>query len=194
MVTIKKIKNYDEINLDLKNTLLVLDIDETIIKFPEINQKWWDDNYGEQYKIHEMGKAREIVLKRWINIIETNKPIMLDEKKFNDLITKSNELKHKIIFLTARIPNLETITKKNLNDCGIKYDENDLYHLPKEPVPKNKGQIIKEVVKQLDYIENIIFVDDVMHNIESVINEFKIDDDCIKYNLHLYLMDHENLD
>ena len=62
-------KDYAKIDVSLKNTLLVLDIDETIIKFPNINQKWWDDNYGEQYKIHEIKKARDIVLKKWINII-----------------------------------------------------------------------------------------------------------------------------
>ena len=196
MITIQKIKNYDKIDVSLKNTLLVLDIDETIIKFPNINQKWWDDNYGEQYKIHEIKKARDIVLKKWINIINKFKPIMLDKEKFDQMINKSNKLNHKIIFLTARIPELNEITKKNLSDCEIDYYENNLYHLPyQEPRAKNKGQIIREVVNQLDNIENIIFVDDMMHNMESVINEFIHDnDECIKYNLHLYLMDHENLD
>ena len=196
MISVHKIKNYDDILIDIRhsNTLLVLDIDETIIKFPEINQKWWDDNLNYYYTLYEMGKAKKIVFNQWLEKIHNNDPIMLDINKYNLMIDKANNHGYKIIFLTARPPDLRNITEKNLDSCNIKYNKDDIYFLPNEIGIKNKGQIIIDIVQQLTHINNIIFVDDVMHNIDSVINEFTSNDKYKqKYNLELYLMNHENL-
>jgi hypothetical protein len=187
MTDIIKIKNYDEINFN-KKSLLVLDIDETIIKFPGINQKWWDDNYDDYYKLYDINKARQIVLDKWIDIIDNIDPIMLDREKFNKMINRANELNCKIIFLTARIPELKEITEKNLKKCAIIFNKNDIYY------SKNKGKTIFEIISNIDdTIDNIIFVDDVLYNINSVLDTFN-DDIKNKYNLQLYLMDHENMD
>jgi hypothetical protein len=181
-----KIKNYDEIEIK-KKSLLVLDIDETIIKFPNINQKWWDDNYDDHYKFYDMDKARKIVLNKWIEIIESINPQMLDEQKFNDLINTANKFKCQIIFLTARIQELKSVTEKNLISCNINYNNNIYYS-------KNKGDAILDFIKnKLDEdIDNIIFVDDVLYNINCVNDVFN-EDIKNKYKLQLYLMDHENL-
>ena len=44
----KQIKNYDEIIIS-PNTLVIMDIDDTIIKFKSMNKTWWKD-INEYYK------------------------------------------------------------------------------------------------------------------------------------------------
>jgi len=195
IVPIYKIKNYDDIYIDTinSNTLIVFDIDETIIKFPGINQKWWDDNYNYHYTLYDINNARQKVFNQWLEIIHNYEPIMLDKIKFNTIMDKINSVNSKIVFLTARPPELREITEKNLDSCNIKYNKEDIYFLPNKSETKNKGEMIIKIIQQLNHINDIIFVDDVIHNVQSVINEFA-KKNLFDYNLQLYLMDHENLD
>ena len=62
-----KIINYHQINL-IKDALIVFDIDETILKFKDISQVWWDSNYNEYYRIYDIHSARQKVLNKWIDM------------------------------------------------------------------------------------------------------------------------------
>ena len=42
---IKHINTFSQINPIKPKTLVVLDIDETILRFQQIDNKWWDDTY-----------------------------------------------------------------------------------------------------------------------------------------------------
>lgn len=179
-----KIINYHQINL-IKDALIVFDIDETILKFKDISQVWWDSNYNEYYRIYDIHSARQKVLNKWIDIISTTQPKILDEFKFNELLNQANLLNCKIVFLTARDPMLAEITKQNLDSCNITINTDDIYY------SKTKGTQLMEILKKYNDIHNIIFIDDVKHNLDDVYNKFN--DFNHDYQLHLYLMDHENI-
>ena len=180
----KTITNYCQINI-IKDALIVLDIDETILKFKDINQEWWVVNYNEHYKLYDIKTARELVLNKWIEIISCTQPKILDESKFNKLLNKASLLNCKIVFLTARDPILSQITKQNLNSCNITINPNDIYY------SKTKGTELMRILNKYPLIKDIIFVDDVIYNLENVYNKFNnFNHD---YNINLYLMNHENI-
>jgi predicted secreted acid phosphatase len=188
---INKIVNYDEIKL-MPNSLIVFDIDETILKFQGINQKWWDFNYNEYYRYYEMSHARKLVLNKWFDIVSTSQPKILDEVCFNDLIKNANKLNCKIIYLTARDKEqMAEVTEKNLNSCNISFNVNDIYY------SKSKGDKLLEILESIknqmenyktSSINDIIFIDDVLANVNDV--QKKLSN---RYNLHLYHIDHINL-
>ena len=78
------ISNYDEIKV-LNKSLVCIDLDETIIHFPGINQTWWE-NTKKAYNLINDLTSDEMAYKDWLNIISLNTPKMLDEIQFNKLI------------------------------------------------------------------------------------------------------------
>lgn len=181
---INNIVNYDEIKL-IPNSLLVFDIDETILKFPNIHQQWWEFNYNEHYRFYEINHAKKLVLNKWINIVSNVQPKILDDLCFRNLVENAINMNCKIIYLTARDKELlADITQKNLNSCNITFDIDDIYY------SKSKGNKLLEIMEnyKLNSINDIIFIDDVLSNVEDV--QSKLSD---KYNVHLYHMNHINL-
>lgn len=175
---IKNIKNYDEIIIK-NNSLIILDIDETIIKFNTINSTWWNDikKYYELY--HNKEKADNLALQDWINIISNEKPELLDEELFLDLLNRIELTNSKLILLTARDQTLNEITIQNIKDCNINIDSNNIYH------SYPKGLKVLELYNSHNY-NNIIFVDDKLDNIKDVQDKLK------NNNINLYLITHQN--
>ena len=67
------IRNYDEIDI-LQNSLVILDIDETIITYSPITPTWWNDMkklYTDDHAYNE-----------WVHIISKHIPYLLDEPEF----------------------------------------------------------------------------------------------------------------
>jgi hypothetical protein len=185
------IKNYDEIKL-IKNALLILDIDETILRFEGITYDWFN-NIEKEWKLTNDIDRNKYVQDVWINTISKKKPIILDQKKFDDMINDAKSINCKLIFLTARDPltiskdntAMTKITEDNLKSCIDNVQLNDIYY------SKSKGNKILEILKEDIYsnISDIIFVDDLQHNLDDVNEAFKT---CSNFNLHLYLIKHEN--
>ena len=163
------IHNYDEISI-LDNSLVFLDLDETIIRFPFINSNWWDKTI-KAYELIDINTADERAYKDWQHIITTYNPIILDEHQFSLLINRIVKTNSKIIILTARDEKLKDITKKHLNKCKIFI--NDIFF------SKNKGNTI-EIIKQNHKYKNIIFVDD---NIKYINDVKKINPEVITYHI-----------
>lgn len=173
----KKIKNYDEINVE-PNTLVILDIDNTLIKFNSMGKTWWKDRI-EHYKQHtDAETANKLVYDDWEVTLNIEIPEPLDCDKYQDLLERIKMTNSKLMLLTARDINLKDITINQLNDCGIQIK--DVHH------SYPKGKKVKELYEQYKY-DNIIFVDDHLDNVEDVELEMK------EYNIECYLLDHENL-
>lgn len=174
----KQIRNYDEIII-YSNSLVILDIDDTIIKFNNISKRWWSDiNY--QYSLYyDKNVAYNLAFNKWKSIVENEKPILLDEVLFFDLINRINMSNSILLLLTARDDNLKELTIKNIKDCKININPNNIYFDYK------KGNKIKELIN-IYPDRHVIFVDDVIDNVIDVEN---IMSDSI---ITCYLINHIN--
>jgi hypothetical protein len=94
------ISNYDKINV-LNNSLVCIDLDETIIRFPGINQSWWE-NRKRAYDLIDDLTSDQMAYKDWLDIIHSNTPKMLDEIQFNQLMERVINTRSKIVIITAR--------------------------------------------------------------------------------------------
>lgn len=172
----KKITKFNQINL-IKNSLVVLDIDETIIKFDNINKAWWSDTFDKHYSItknHDC--AHNLSLDDWISHITINRPKLVDEGIYDwiNLIDKHN---CDLIFLTARNKNLKDITHSHLNIVNLSCNKDKVYF------NQEKGDELFSIVNaQYSDKKNIIVVDDVEINLIDIKNKFTDTD----FNLHLY--------
>jgi hypothetical protein len=167
------ISNYDEI-IVLNKSLVCIDLDETIIHFPDINQTWWE-NTKKAYNLINDLTSDEMAYKDWLNIISSNTPKMLDEIQFNKLMERVKNTRSKIVIITARNNNLEELTNKHLLECNINIS--DVYYSHK------KGDTVNQL-KRL-YSGPIIFIDDIIRNINDVKN--------INPEVTTYHMKHINL-
>jgi hypothetical protein len=172
-----EISTYKEIDI-IPNSLIVFDIDDTLIKFNELGKSWWDSEMIKNKKVHnnDFNKARETTLKTWIEQIQIHKPVHIDKDAFEGLLLKALTRRCHIIFLTARDASIRHLTEKHLEACGIKYYHRDLYH------SENKGLALKNILKEerFQHYKHIIVVDDMLHNLVNI-------NDTIKSNHNLYL-------
>lgn len=153
---------FNMINIT-ENTLIVLDIDDTIITFNEINNKWWRQKYNE-YK-HQFDNNLDIhnyILNEWESKLYTSTPSHTDETGLINLIINSKIHNSNIICLTARKKIHESITYKHFSDLNIDlpiYFSNG----------NNKGEILENIIRN-NYSEykKIIFVDDQIKNLRNV--------------------------
>lgn len=176
------IKNYNEIVVP-DNTLVVLDIDETIIKFNGLHNTWVSELRKYYELFHEKKKADQMALNEWINIISTEKPELLDEELFLDLVDRVKKSNSDLILLTARNKELCDVTIKNLKDCNLDIDSNDIYY------SWPKGNKLVEVYNNKYVGKNVIFVDDKLDNLEDVEKSLKENN----INITSYLITHEKL-
>ena len=211
LINVHHINNYDQIHIDPKSkSLVVLDIDETIFKFEDIDYKWWEDNYKKYADFgYDTNKSTEIICKEWIEYIESRRPIMLDQIKFNELLDTIKNTDSKLIFLTARTEDMKNLTIKQLSESGIHFNEitseqaktsstvnlqDNSFILAETDIyfSKNKGLMLKNLLEQT-YTEfkNIIFVDDLERNISDVKKNML--DIHSKYKIDLYQLKHINL-
>jgi hypothetical protein len=153
------ISNYDEIVV-LNKSLVCIDLDETIIRFPGINQDWWE-NTKKAYNLIDDLTSDQMAYKDWIDIIHTNTPKILDEIQFNKLMERVKNTGSKIVIITARNNNLEELTIQHLLECNINIS--DIFYSNK------KG----DTVNQIKRLHNgpIIFIDDIIRNITDVKNK-----------------------
>jgi hypothetical protein len=173
----KVIKNYDEIILQ-PNTLIIMDIDDTLIKFNSIGKTWWKD-INEYYAKHNDVKiAKQLAYNDWKSIIEKEKPELLDTELFLELLDRIDNTNSKLILLTARDVEMKPYTLKNIHDCGIHIEPEYVHHA------WPKGKKVKELYEKYPG-DHIVFVDDYLDNIEDVIKEVP--------NSICYLIEHEKL-
>lgn len=179
---IKCINSFSNIKL-IPNSLVVLDIDETILSFPTLGLDWWHKTYQRNLKMtNNHTRAENISLTEWLEVISDVDPKQLDPYNFEKFLDEVKKLNCELILLTARNNSLMEITKNHLKSCNINVESIDIYY------DSNKGKKLLELV---DYkykkIKNIIFVDDLEHNILDVQKAFQFNP---YHNLYLYHIFH----
>ena len=167
------IKNYNEIEI-LNNSLVILDLDETIIRYPYITHLWWE-NTKKAYELIDIKTADDRAYQDWLYIINKYNPTLLDEYQFTNLIKRIKNTNSHFIIVTARNIKLKNITINHLKSCGISCDV--FYSL-------DKGIMIN-AIKQNYVYNHIIFVDDNKKYINQV---EELNPEIITYHIK-----HENL-
>jgi predicted methyltransferase len=79
---IKHINSFSGISPIKPNTLVVLDIDDTIISFPNIHKDWWNETYTNLYYYDKQNAYKQTNL-LWLDRIVKSKPSLIDKKNFN---------------------------------------------------------------------------------------------------------------
>lgn len=160
-----------------ENTLVILDIDETLLRYENIDKKWWKDRFNYYYNIHNHSeKSDECTINDWLDFIKTSNPTHTDKEGFVDLEKRIDDLNCKLIFVTARNKELEAITHTHFDHLEIKNKE--IYFTSGE----NKAHTIENVInKYLRKHEHVIFVDDLDTNLNDVNQHFENKIKCFKF-------------
>ena len=179
---IKEINSFSKIKYPKSNTLVVLDIDETILSFNEIDNKWWNDTFSKLLPIYKENTYQQAEL-IWTEHVTKIKPQLLDSENFNKFFYQ-NINNCEIIFLTARNENISELTIKHLKDCNFDIHPSRIFY------SRNKGEKLKEIVLNIfPDIQHILFVDDLEENLLNVLSTFN-QSELSKYNLELYKIKH----
>ncbi len=180
---ITPIKSFNQIDI-IPGSLVILDIDETVLTFPQLTKNWWKEKINYYYKIlNDRELAEKQALDEWIHIAHTTNPNKLDHEAQHNFINRLYQNNCELIFLTARDRKLSSITYKHLSYIGI--DKDHIVHFD-----ENKGEKFNELLsKCYNNVENVIFVDDLTHNHQKILNATKKYN--LKINLKLYHIDHD---
>jgi len=180
---IKYINSFSQINISNLKTLVVLDIDDTLISFKDVNTIWWDINYKKLYPIYKENTYNHLE-KLWTDYIFNNNPMKLDTDNLTSFLKNIKNNNHELVILTARDKSILELTMRHLYDCGIYIDSSRVFF------NRNKGYELKKIVMNLfPDVDNIIFVDDIIQNLVNVEISFNIPE-LLKYNLELYRIKH----
>lgn len=173
----------------VKNSLVICDIDETLLYYEGIDKKWWSETFYRYYQIHkDYDKADQLCLAEWTSHITSadKYPFFTDRAGYANMIAKINETNSQIVFLTARCEYLRDMTLKHLHHLNI---DNPILHFTGGQC---KGKYILENILNVNVranvranvnsdLRNIIFIDDRLQNIVDVKNKL------INFNLTCYL-------
>lgn len=174
----QKINSFFDVKLK-HNYLLVLDIDETIIKYDGICKKWWEDKYEyyfEIYKDHDLADQQCVI--DWKEHIKTKLPSHTDEIGFLDLLQRAKQLNCEVIMVTARDEQIKEITFEHLQYLNI--TDIDVHFV----AGGNKGLKIEDVTsKPIDDYDGFAFVDDMDYNHRDVKRHFRNKVICYKFDM-----------
>ena len=151
------------------NTLVLCDIDETLVRIKNIDKKWWikTKNFFSGF----MEKEKEIEFASfsyWLKYVSSHKAEFTDKEGFLYLLNQIKETNNsKIIFITSRPKNCIPITKKHFYDLNLDYNLYEIHHLNFKP----KGEFVYNNI-DISNFENILFFDDHESNLENVFKYF----------------------
>jgi hypothetical protein len=156
------ISTFNDISIVKNNTLVICDIDETIMHYPDCINKCKEiikDLYIDSEE--EYNKELQSLMNMYKHI---HSPSHTDYVGFINLQNKINETNSKLIYLTARNKVNHDLTKKQLNVIGINCCDDDVHYTDNVI---SKGEYIKKNI-QIDLWDDIIFIDDYPSYIQTV--------------------------
>jgi hypothetical protein len=166
----------DLIDLIDSDTLVVLDIDETVIEYPGIDKEYWYNLFGCHYHIlKDYDLAEKACEYDWTEYIKRSKPSYTDNDilKFFDKVFESSA---EMIYLTARSCNLSSSTVEHFKELNIPNPDKIYYNA------KEKGPKLKMIIDTYSDLKKskIIFVDDLDKNLVSMKETFGKSVKCFK--------------
>lgn len=169
----KRINSFYEVELK-SNALIMIDIDDTIMKYETLGKMWWRNTFDKYYEKHgDYDLADKNTLDEWRTRINEENPVYVDKSGLFDLFERAQKMKSKIILLTARCENLKEITIDHLNRLEIYFEE--IYFSSNV----EKGIVLKKLKKDVyQEYEHVICIDDHLPNLESIFNKFEGNVEC----------------
>jgi predicted secreted acid phosphatase len=160
-----------------ENQLLVLDIDETVLQYTNINPEYWNTLFSSNYgSLKNYDLAEQKTNDDWEDLVKKLRPMHTDREGFFDLLKKAKHCSSDVIYLTARQFHMESETIEHFEELGIPSDSMIFFNA------FEKGEKLRTIVGA-EYKFKIIFVDDLETNLISVKNEFGDQVKCFKYVL-----------
>jgi hypothetical protein len=144
--------------------LVVLDVDDTVMHFKEMGRTWWANRETELVALHGPTKGRELVMQEWVRGAHIYQPLLTEPDEFPQFLQRIFDAYAHLIFLTARSADLRDLTEFQLTECGVTVESENIYFA------REKGAALKSIVQKQGFSE-VIFIDDMEHNCESVYKE-----------------------
>jgi predicted secreted acid phosphatase len=180
---IQKVTSFNQIPI-IKKSLVVLDIDETIMGFPNITKLWWKETFNKHLDVvGTKAIANKLLVEEWREHVAINKPYLHDKSNLNKFIEEIENNSCQLLFLTARDPKMTKVTHEHLAHCDLAFGPEQVIH------NENKGDALASFYQSCSDITNIIFVDDFEKNLLDVKSRFELDD-LNHLNVSLYHIAH----
>lgn len=146
------------------NALVVLDIDDTVMRFKEMGRFWWRAREEELVLLHGAEKGKELVMREWIRGAHIYNPVLTDPEEFPLFLQRVFAAGAHLIFLTARGSDMRQLTEFQLTSCGVTVESEQVYFA------REKGAALKAIVQSQGF-KDVVFIDDMAHNVEDVMRE-----------------------
>lgn len=178
-----EISSFDQIPIDQTQTLVICDIDDTLLYFPGLTTEKYNeilDTYKQFVGDNPDGLllAQAQANNHWSELFGQTKPSHTDKNGFARLLLRLHLYNGGLCFVTARPgyqSNIE-FTRSNFNDIYLSYDAFVTYYSSNIP----KGEYINKNIDLSGY-SNIIFIDDMEHNLSNVNLHFGNKIKCFRF-------------
>lgn len=157
-----------------KETLLVFDLDETLIKYPgyEGSEAWYDERLNHflakgMNRWHAIEKANEA----WEKLQDTINPVLIQPDAIEVLFRLHQQQKIHTVVITARRKELAPITHRQLANVGLSFNKKNFIFTGPHAV---KGPSLESYLVSLPNRPcHCICVDDRKHQIDSYFQTFE---------------------
>ncbi len=174
----------------LPNTLVALDIDGTMLVMEGGvgARAWWDAAWTAHYALlQDADKAEDAALAQWKAHAQTAVVSHTDEYGLQRLLQEAREAGNTVVAVTARGWDMHTCTEKHLAALDIQMDDVNLsgmstchrrgiFYVGDE----SKGDAVLELSQRLRKdgipLRRILFIDDVVKNVQDVSNTIDASD------------------
>lgn len=194
----KTITGFNDVEIKYINTLVICDIDETLLtwnkKLSDFYQMVRDDfsliDCDTKYTQEVIDEEAQIWLGMYRGMFA---PVMTDRDGFHNLLNRIEKSNSEIMFLTARPKNQKNdkFTRKNFTDIGLDYDKYSIHYTDNNSI--SKGEYIKKniiIEENKDKYREIIFIDDYENYIKNV-NDILPDIICYKFEADYQKLSHK---
>lgn len=158
---LRVINSYSAITL-VARSLIVFDIDDTVVNFPDYGLNWWNTKKAMYEQIMNKEDADRAALHEWRNAVQTIDPQPIDKEGFLQFYAQAKAAGCDIIFLTARSESLKELTHRHLKNSLMECAEGHVFFA------EDKGPALVAILQERRPYHHIIFVDDLVKNHESV--------------------------
>lgn len=176
----KTISSFKTISIFPK-TLVLCDIDETVLRYSNIDASWWNNKIQNYYL--ETGSYLEADRKaylEWKDIIHRETPEHTDASGFKQFIDSVYSLGGELVFVTARQDYMEDLTRSHLKKVIGYMDRQFKLWICGD---KSKGTVIDNMIDSREKYNKLIFIDDNQKHLAAVYNVFGNQIDYYKFEM-----------
>jgi hypothetical protein len=174
-----EISSFDQVPIDSPHTLIICDIDETLLHFPDLTLEKYNqvlEYYNSIHSDYELALAN--TNSHWSQIFVSSQPSHTDMDGFRRLLLRLHLYNGGLCFLTARPGHESNIefTKSNFAAIRLEYSAFVVHYSGLIP----KGEFIRNKI-DLSYYSDVIFIDDMDYNLLDVSSRFGQRIKCFKF-------------